>query len=54
MGSEQYGVIDSLTVHFYDSDETMLLGIRQVAQGSDQGAAACLEYQKMAMRFFLL
>ena len=30
MGSEQYGVIDSLTVHFYDSDETMLLGIQHV------------------------
>lgn len=29
MGSEQYGVIDSLTLHFYDSDETMLLGIVQ-------------------------
>lgn len=30
MGSEQYEVIDSLTVHFYDSDETMLLGIQHV------------------------
>ncbi len=34
MGSEQYGVIDSLTVHFYDSDETMV-------------PAEVLEYQKM-------
>ena len=43
MGSEQYGVIDSLTVHFYDSDETMLLGIQHVTRVP----AEVLEYQKM-------
>ena len=47
MGSEQYGVIDSLTVHFYDSDETMLLGIQHVLRDVTRVPAEVLEYQKM-------
>lgn len=47
MGSEQYGVIDSLTVHFYESDETMLLGIQHVLRDVTRVPAEVLEYQKM-------
>ena len=47
MGSEQYGVIDSLTVHFYDSAETMLLGIQHVLRDVTRVPAEVLEYQKM-------
>lgn len=50
MGSEQYGVIDSLTVHFYDSDETMLLGIQHVLRDVTRVPAEVLEYQRW-MRF---
>ena len=45
--TRQASVIDSLTVHFYDSDETMLLGIQHVLRDVTRVPAEVLEYQKM-------
>ena len=45
--SEQYGILDSMTVHFFDSEEIMLLNIHRLLRDNTHVEAEVLECQKM-------
>ena len=47
LGSEQYGILDSMTVHFFDSEEIMLLSIHRLLRDNTHVEAEVLECQKM-------
>lgn len=47
LGSEQFGIVEEMTVHFFDSEELMLLALQRALQNMTRVPAEVLEYQKM-------
>lgn len=48
LGSEQFGIVEEVTVHFFDSEELMLLGLQRALHDMSRVPAEVLEYQKMS------